>query len=111
MEIEGPLTISIKEDEVSMKRELHLAFQPAFIDKKPFERVELFQAYMDHLNHHIHKLHKEDPNRLGMETILEICQNLAEYVASDEIDLEETIIIELQPHINITHILSSGSIN
>jgi hypothetical protein len=111
MEIEGPLTISVQEDDATMKRELHLAFKPAFINKKLFERIEQFQSYMDHLSHNIHKLHKDEPDRLGMETILEICQNLAEFIASDELDLEETIVIELQPNINITNLLTSGSVN
>ena len=112
MEIEGPLNISVQEDESSLKRELHISFTPAFIQEKLFERTEVFQSYIDHLKHDLRKLDHADPNRLGIETILQICENLVEYIEKDEIDLDETIVIEINPTINITNfITSTGSIN
>ena len=112
MEIEGPLHISVQEDETSLKRELHLSFKPEFIQEKLFERTEVFQKYIDHLKHNLEKLEKDNPDRLGMETILQICENLSEYISSDEIDLEKTIIIEINPSINIANLISgAGAIN
>ena len=107
MQIEGPLAISIQDDETSMKRELHLSFKPGFVRKELFERTEEFQTYIDRLNHNLSKLAKDNPDRLGMETILEICENLREYIAKDEIDLNETIVIEIQPSVNITNFITS----
>ena len=112
MEISGPLRISVHEDETSQKRELHLSFNPGFIEEKLFERTEAIQKYLDHLKHDIQKLDTDDPDRLGMETILQICENLAEYVAKDELDLHETIVIEINPSINIANLITgSASIN
>ena len=43
---------------------------------------------------------------LGIETILQICENLLEYITKDEIDLNETIVIEISPTINITSLMT-----
>ena len=106
MEIEGPLRISVQDDENSLKRELHLSFTPQFIQEKLFERTEAFQNYIDHLKHNLQKLEKDNVDRLGMETILQICENLLEYITNDEIDLNTTIVIEISPTINITSLMT-----
>lgn len=106
MEFSAPLNISIQEDESSLKRELHLTFNPAFIEEKLFERTEAFQKYIDHLNHDLHKLSSDDPDRLGIETILQTCENLAEAIAKDELDLHKTIVIEINPSTDITRLVT-----
>ena len=112
MEIEGPLHISVIDDKTSLNRELHLSFKPDFIQEKLFERTEAFQKYIDHLKHDLQKLEKDNPDRLGMETILQICENLTEAIINDEIDLNETIVIEINPSINVTNLITgSGAIN
>lgn len=112
MEISGPLNIAVQEDESSLRRELHLSFKPDFIEEKLFERTEAFQKYIDHLKHDLQKLDKDNPDRLGMETIVQVCENLVEYIAKDELDLHETIVIEISPSINIANLVTgSTSIN
>lgn len=111
MEIEGPLIISVQDDETSHKRELHVAFKPGFIQQKVFERVEALQTYMDKLNHNLKKLARDNPDRIGMETVYQVCNNLLEYIREDEIDLNKTIVIEIQPSINITHFITGDSSN
>jgi len=107
MEIEGPLHISVQDDNTSMKRELHLSFNPQFIQENLFERTEAFQKYLDHLKHELQKLEKDNPDRLGIETILQICENLLENISSDELDLNEKIVVEISPTINIESLMSS----
>ena len=110
MEIEGPLNISVQyDDETSPKRELHLSFKPAFIQQKVFERIETMQSYMDHLKHHLQKLSHDDPDRPGIETIYQICENLLENIRLDELDLNETIVLEIQPTVNISNFLTGHS--
>lgn len=109
MEIEGPFNILVKDDETSLKRELHLSFKSEFILEKLFERTEAFQKYIDHLKHKLQKLEKDNTDRLGMETILQICENLSEYIINDEIDLNETIVIEISPKINITNLMTGAT--
>jgi len=46
---------------------------------------------------------------MGMETVYQICDNLREHIRADEIDLEETIVIEIQPTISIANLISGNS--
>ena len=108
MLIEGPLIISVKDDEATMNRELHLTFTPTFVQQKVFERVEALQSYMDKLYHQMARLEENDPKRAGMETVYQICDNLLEYIRGDEIDLDQTIIIEIKPDINITSFITGS---
>jgi len=110
MEIEGPLIITVKKDEASSKHELHLTFKPGFINKKVFERIEALQNYIDQLKHHMQDFAVDNPDRVGMETVLQICENLLEYIGSDEIDLEQTIVIDIQPSIKLSQFLTDGSL-
>ncbi|MGD8558242.1 MAG: hypothetical protein PVF34_09660 [Gammaproteobacteria bacterium] len=109
MYIDSPLDITVRDDETNTNRELYLTFKSAFIQKELFERVEEFQQYIDQLKHDISKLPQDNPDRLGLETILDICENLREYIATDELDLNEQIVIEIQPSSKIGDNVSGGS--
>lgn len=109
MQIESPLNISVQDDETGTSRELHLTFNPGFIQKELFERAEEFQRYIDQLNHDLSKLAHDNPDRLGTETVLEICENLRDYITQDELDLNETVVIEIQPSVNIDRFITGGS--
>ncbi|MGD8567854.1 MAG: hypothetical protein PVJ39_07185 [Gammaproteobacteria bacterium] len=106
MHNESPLNIFVHDDETSKNRELHLTFKPGFAQKELFERREEFQQYIDQLKHDLSKLAHDNPDRLGTETILEICENLREYIAKDELDLNQTIVIEIQPSVNISRYIT-----
>jgi tRNA (Thr-GGU) A37 N-methylase len=112
MEINGPLIVSIQDDEASLKRELHISFKPAFVQLNPPDRVKALENYMQQLNSVFQTMATDDPNRLGMETVYQICENLREHIRLDEIDLDETIIIEIQPTISISSFITDNpSIN
>jgi hypothetical protein len=112
MKINGPLIISLQEDDTSMRRELHIAFKPAFIQLEVPERAKVLMDYMSHLNVGLGTMDKDDPDRQGMETVTQICENLLEHIRADEIDLEETIVIEIQPTVSITSLITGNfSIN
>lgn len=108
MQIEGPLIIAVQEDESSLKRELHLSFKPGFKQQTATQRIESLQDYMDRLKQNLQQLESGNADRMGMETVHHICENLLQYLRSDEIDLNETIAIEIQPPISIASILSGG---
>lgn len=108
----NPLVISVQTDDMSLKHELHLAFKPAFIHQSVQQRATELQNYMNQLAQNIQHTDDNDPDRSGMETLLHICGNMLEYVRNDDLDLNETIIIEIQPTMNITSFLTgSSSIN
>jgi hypothetical protein len=109
MHIESPLNITVEDGESGMNRELHLTFKSEFVQKELFERSEEFQRYIDQLKHDLSKLAHDNPDRLGTETILEICENLRDYITRDELDLSETVVIEVQPSVNIDRYITGGS--
>lgn len=109
MEINGPLIISIQDDDTSLKRELHLAFKPEFAQLTTPQRLNALEVYMQQLHSASQGLHKDDPDRLGMETVRQICEALREHIRADEVDLDEIIVIEIQPTINLSGIVTSQS--
>lgn len=109
MEINGPLIISVQEDDASLNRELHIGFKPAFVHLNSQQRVQVLTDYIHQLNSALQPLENDDPNRMGMETVYQICDNLREHIRADEIDLEETIVIEIQPTISIANLISGNS--
>jgi hypothetical protein len=112
MEINRPLIISLQEDDTSMKREPHIAFKPAFILLEAPERAKELMDYMTQLNSSLGTMDKDNPDRQGMETVIQICEYLLEHIRADEIDLGETNVIEIQPTVSITGLVTgSSSIN
>ncbi|RTZ61156.1 MAG: transcriptional regulator [Gammaproteobacteria bacterium] len=94
MEIDGPLIISVVENDTTGARELQLNFKPDFCALDRDMRVVLFQKYIADLGKRI-SLIEEGPDRQGMLTIQQLAEQLLPYLTSDEIPLEETIVVEL----------------
>lgn len=109
MEINGPFIFSIQTDDTSLQRELHITFKPDFIHQNVSGRIGEPQDDMNQLTRHIQLLDNENPDRTGMKTMYQICENLLEYIQGDEIDLNETIVIEVQPTINIASFVTGRS--
>lgn len=110
MEINGPLIISVQEDVSSLRRELQIAFQPAFLRLQPLQRSQALEDTWV-TNSALRELEYSEPDRMGMELIVQICDGLREHIRTDEIDLAETIVIEIQPAISITGLLAISSTN
>ncbi|KPJ89989.1 MAG: hypothetical protein AMJ53_15160 [Gammaproteobacteria bacterium SG8_11] len=109
MEIKGPLVISVQDDDSSLKRELHITFKPAFKQSPVAQRVQALQDYMNELSLAMQPLQQDSSDRRGMETVHQICGNLLEHIRADEIDLNETIVIEIQPKISISSFVTGHS--
>jgi len=95
MEISGPLSIGVIDNE-SGTRELHLSFKPEFRVLSLPQQSDAFQVFIHTLNQEIHPLEETDPNRQGMLTILQICEQLKPHIDANELPLEETIVVTLQ---------------
>jgi len=109
MEIEGPLILAVQDNANTHKRELHVSFTQGFTGQKVFERVESLQSYMDRLKHHMQGYSEDDPNRIGMEMVLQMCENLLESLHVDELDIHQTFIIEIQPAVTFPHFLMTDT--
>ena len=96
MLINAPFKLRVIDDPDSGTRELHLTFRDEFRDEPLEKRAQGFRRYIDGQQENINSLDEEDPNRVGMLTVLQISQELLPHVAQDEIPLDETIVIEIQ---------------
>jgi len=96
MEIQGPFTVAVNDNNETGLRELHLGFKPAFQQLSLDERLVHLKDYLQTLEQDIQS-ETDANNQQGMLTILQIAQQLQPHLQSDEIPLDETIIIEIGP--------------
>jgi len=96
MEIQGPFTLAVNDNGDTGLRELHLGFKPGFQQQKLEDRLSTLQVYLSDLEKDI-ATEADENNKQGMITILQIAQQIQPHLASDEIPLDETIIIEIGP--------------
>ncbi len=96
MEIQGPFTIAINDNSDTGLRELHLGFKPAFQQQDLDTRLNAVNTYLNELQQNIEAT-AEATEQQGMITIQQITQELLPHIASDDIPLDETIIIEIGP--------------
>ncbi len=95
MEIDGPINVSIVENDTTGARELELNFKPEFRVLDHDMRVVMFQKYISDLGKQI-SVTEDSRDRQGMLTIQQLSEQLLPYITNDEIPLEETIVVELQ---------------
>ena len=96
MEIQGPFTISVSDNSETGLRELHLGFKPAVQQQALKERLLGVKKYLSQLHQDI-STETDTNNQQGMLTISQIVEQLLPHLESDDIPLEETIIIEIGP--------------
>lgn len=101
MLIEGPLKISVVDKADGLGRELHLDFTNDFRSLSLAKQSRAFQAYAVQLRETVSELQDDSANRQGMLTILQIVEQLLPHVASGDLVLEETIVVEIQPEFSL----------
>jgi hypothetical protein len=96
MEIQGPFTIAINDNSETGLRELHLGFKPGFQQLELAERLTTLNDYLASLNNDIST--EADPdNQQGMILIAQVAQELYPHLESNEIPLDEMIVVEIGP--------------
>ena len=96
VEIQGPFTIAVNDNSETGLRELHLGFKPAFQQLDLQSRLSAVKDYLSDLQKNI-DAESDANNQQGMITIVQISQELLPHLESDEIPLDETIVIEIGP--------------
>jgi len=96
VEIQGPFTIAVNDNSETGLRELHVGFKPAFQQLDLQSRLSNLKDYLSDLQNSI-EVETDANNQQGMITIMQISQELLPHLESDEIPLEETIVIEIGP--------------
>ncbi|MEL0586214.1 MAG: transcriptional regulator [Candidatus Thiodiazotropha sp. (ex. Lucinoma kazani)] len=95
MLIEGPLKISVLDDPEQPGRELHIDFTSGFQSLEQNGQAESFSQYLQILQHNINLLEEADPNRAGMLIVQQIAEQLMPHLASGDLEIAETIIVEM----------------
>ncbi len=95
MLIEGPLNISVVDTDTG-ERELHLKFSAEFKALKLNQQCDSFHEFIHYLKTEIDILEESDPNRHGMLTIQQIAEQMLPHIESNEIPLEDAIIVNIQ---------------
>lgn len=95
MLIQGPLKIGVLDDPGQPGRELHIDFTAEFQALGQQEQTKTFASYLSELQQGIVSLPENDPNRAGMLIVQQITEQLMSHVANGELELSDTIIVEL----------------
>ncbi|MCU7813390.1 MAG: transcriptional regulator [Candidatus Thiodiazotropha sp. (ex Notomyrtea botanica)] len=95
MLIEGPLKIGVLDDPEQPGRELHIDFTTEFQMLGQQDQSETFTRYLGDLQQGIVLLPEDDPNRAGMLVVQQITEQLLPHVANGELELSDTIIVEM----------------
>lgn len=111
MLIEGPVKISVVDKDYSTDRELNLEFTDEFRALTILEQQVAFGEYLDQLRGDATRLGADSADRQGMLTVLQIAEQLSPHIALGEIDLDETIVVELKAGVALTAGLSPSSLN
>jgi len=95
MLIEGPLKIGVLDQPDQPGRELHIDFTLEFQALELTNRAQRFAQYLNELNQGIAALTDDDPNRAGMLIVQQIAEQLSPHIASGDLELAETIVVEM----------------
>ncbi|MES9832145.1 MAG: transcriptional regulator [Candidatus Thiodiazotropha sp. LLP2] len=95
MLIEGPLKIGVLDDPEQPGRELHVDFTSEFQALGPEGQTNSFNDYLQTLQKSIFDLPETDPNRAGMLIVQQIAEQLMPHLATGDLELSETIIVEM----------------
>lgn len=95
MLINGPIKVGILDSPEQQGRELHITFTDDFRAGDMLQQASEFRRYIDELTNNISTLPADDANRAGMLIIQQIAEQLYQPIASGELELDETIIVEI----------------
>lgn len=95
MLIEGPLKIGVVDLPGQPGRELRVRFSDAFRALDLREQGVLFSRYLAELERGIDSLGEGDADRAGMLIVQQLVEQLLPHVASGELELDETIVVEM----------------
>ncbi|HIP53619.1 MAG TPA: transcriptional regulator [Chromatiales bacterium] len=105
MEIDGPLKIKVVNDPTQSGYQLLIDFTPEFRALPEVEQGADFQRYRQSLKEGIAQLSSGDRNRDGMALVLQLVDSLMPHVEAGELELEETLVVQIgeeAPEVSLT---------
>lgn len=95
MKIEGPLTLGITDDEIQNKRTLEINFKPEFQQLKSSEQVSELKTYIQALYQNAQAIDEDHADRTGLLLVMQVCEQLLPHIQEQQLDLNETIELEM----------------
>lgn len=95
MKIEGPLMVSVLDDDIQNKRTLEIDFTDEYKELATEQQAAEMKKYIQQLFQNAQALAEKDSNRQGLLLIMQICEELLPFIQQQELDLNETITMEL----------------
>lgn len=95
MKIEGPLIVSVLDDDIQNKRTLEIDFTEQYQKLTVEQQTADMKKYIQQLFQNAEALPDKDSNRQGLLLIMQICEELLPLIQQQELDLNETITMEL----------------
>ncbi len=93
MDTTTPFTISVQDPSPEL-RELHIDFTDEFRALSVNQRLESLRVYLESLVRQAHEL-KDVNSQRGVMTIIEITEQLLPHIQSDNLPLEQTLVVEM----------------
>ncbi|HBE93447.1 MAG TPA: hypothetical protein DDW55_13370 [Gammaproteobacteria bacterium] len=97
MDIKGIITLEFAEKEDGIGSEIHLGFTDVFRMQSVEQQKNMLDNYLASLGSAI-KIEMDDRERQGMLMIQQIMEQLYPHIIAGEMDLDEVLIIEVQPN-------------
>ncbi len=95
MKIEGPISISILDDDVQQKRTLEINFKNEFQKLELSSQLSELKKYIQSLFQHAQSLQDGQADKEGILLVMQICEQLLPFLKQQELDLSETIAFEM----------------
>ncbi len=95
MKIQGPISVSVQDDDVQAKRTLEINFTDSFKQSGHEQQEAEMKQYIQSLFQTSQTLEPGQPDREGVLLIMQICEHLLPLLQQKELDLDETISLEM----------------
>ena len=105
MQIAGPFSIQLIEDDAGSGRELHFSFTDAFKSDTPTARKLQFDQHLSWLREAA--ADADEADRQGLVVVAQVCEALQPHIDADELPLDETIVIEIETSVRPGGILGT----
>lgn len=108
MLIDGPFDLQIMESDGS--RELHITYKDAYQALDLPSRVQQMQQHLRELEAN-YQASSDPAEQQGMQMIMQVVAQILPYIETDEISLDEAIVLELEKTTPISNLINDASLN
>lgn len=106
MLIDGPFTVKLIENTGNLGREIHINFVKDFCSLDVKKQAKVFADYITLLHQQLKTLAQDSQEFQGMMYIAQFSESIYPHIVGEELPLEETLIIEMEPENPLTTLIN-----